>query len=120
MPNNGTSVFAHIIGLIDRNIFARTVRTYNGDTYAKGFTCWQQLVSMEFLQFGKAQSLSEICLGLGTCIGRLSHLGLGWQIEIFFKTIKQHLKIKTFVGTTANTVKRQLWTALITILLLKM
>jgi hypothetical protein len=76
MPNNGTSVFAQIIGLIDKNMFARTVRKYNGDKYAKGFTCWQQLVSMEFLQFGKAQSLSEICLGLGTCIGRLSHLGL--------------------------------------------
>jgi hypothetical protein len=43
-----------------------------------------------------------------------------WQIETFFKTIKQNLKIKTFVGTTANAVKIQLWTALITILLLKM
>jgi len=42
-----------------------------------------------------------------------------WQIEIFFKTIKQHLKIKTFIGTTANALKIQIWTALITILLLK-
>jgi len=42
-----------------------------------------------------------------------------WQIEIFFKTIKQHLKIKTFVGTSPNAVKMQLWTALIAILLLK-
>lgn len=43
-----------------------------------------------------------------------------WQIEIFFKTIKQNLKIKTFVGTSANAVKIQIWTALITILLLKL
>ncbi len=42
-----------------------------------------------------------------------------WEIEIFFKTIKQHLKIKTFVGTSPNAVKIQLWTALIAILLLK-
>lgn len=42
-----------------------------------------------------------------------------WEIEIFFKTIKQQLKIKTFVGTTANSVKIQIWTALITILILK-
>jgi transposase len=42
-----------------------------------------------------------------------------WQIEIFFKTIKQNLKIKTFVGTTANALKIQIWTALIAILLLK-
>jgi IS4 transposase len=42
-----------------------------------------------------------------------------WEMEVFFKTIKQHLKIKTFVGTSPNAVKIQLWTALMTILLLK-
>jgi IS4 transposase len=42
-----------------------------------------------------------------------------WQIELFFKTLKQNLRIKTFVGTSANAVHGQIWTALITILLLK-
>ena len=42
-----------------------------------------------------------------------------WQIEVFFKTIKQNLKIKTFVGTSVNAVMIQIWTALIAILLLK-
>jgi hypothetical protein len=42
-----------------------------------------------------------------------------WQIEIFFKTIKQNLKIKTFVGTSPNAVLIQIWTALIAILVLK-
>lgn len=42
-----------------------------------------------------------------------------WQIELFFKALKQNLRIKTFVGTTANALKIQIWTALITILLLK-
>jgi hypothetical protein len=42
-----------------------------------------------------------------------------WQIEVFFKTIKQNLKIKTFVGTTPNAVITQIWTALIAILILK-
>ena len=42
-----------------------------------------------------------------------------WQIEIFFKAIKQNLKIKTFVGTSANVVQIQIWTALISMLLLK-
>lgn len=42
-----------------------------------------------------------------------------WQIEIFFKTIKQNLKIKTFVGTSPNAVMIQIWTALIAILVLK-
>lgn len=34
-----------------------------------------------------------------------------WQIELFFKALKQNLKIKTFVGTSANAVKIQIWTA---------
>ncbi len=59
-----------------------------------------------------------------------NHLGFGattiaaaykdrWQIEVFFKTIKQNLRIKTFVGTSANALKTQIWTALIAVLLLK-
>lgn len=42
-----------------------------------------------------------------------------WEIELFFKHIKQNLKIKTFVGTSANAVKIQIWTALITSLIIK-
>lgn len=42
-----------------------------------------------------------------------------WNIETFFKALKQHIHIKTFVGTSFNAVKIQIWTALIAILLLK-
>jgi Domain of unknown function (DUF4372)/Transposase DDE domain len=42
-----------------------------------------------------------------------------WQIELFFKALKQNLKIKTFVGTSANALKVQVWTALIAMLILK-
>ena len=42
-----------------------------------------------------------------------------WQIEIFFKALKQNLKIKTFVGTSPNAVKIQIWTALIVMLVLR-
>ncbi|QEK51246.1 IS4 family transposase [Pedobacter aquae] len=42
-----------------------------------------------------------------------------WQIEIFFREIKQNLHIKSFIGTTENAVMIQIWTALITILILK-
>ena len=37
---------------------------------------------------------------------------LRWQIELFFKWIKQHLRIKSFFGTSANAVKIQIWVAL--------
>lgn len=42
-----------------------------------------------------------------------------WQIEIFFKSLKQLLRVKTFVGTSANALKTQIWTALIAMLILK-
>ena len=42
-----------------------------------------------------------------------------WQIEIFFKHLKQNLKVKTFVGTTENALYIQIWTALITMLMIK-
>lgn len=42
-----------------------------------------------------------------------------WNIETFFKQLKQELNVKSFVGTSQNAVQIQLWTALITMLLLK-
>ena len=42
-----------------------------------------------------------------------------WQIELFFKLLKQQLKIKTFVGTTANAVRTQIWSALIAVLVVR-
>jgi len=42
-----------------------------------------------------------------------------WQIEVFFKTLKQNLKVKTFVGTSENALLIQIWTALIALLLLR-
>lgn len=41
-----------------------------------------------------------------------------WQVELFFKAIKQNLKIKTFVGTSRNAMLTQLWVAMISYLLL--
>ncbi len=43
-----------------------------------------------------------------------------WDIELFFKSLKQNLQVKTFVGTSENAVKSQLYIALITYLLLQL
>jgi IS4 transposase len=42
-----------------------------------------------------------------------------WQIEVFFKTIKQNLKVKTFIGVSENAFRIQIWTALIALLVIK-
>ena len=41
-----------------------------------------------------------------------------WMIELFFRSLKQLLRIKSFIGTTRNAVQIQIWTALTTMLLL--
>ena len=40
-----------------------------------------------------------------------------WQIELFFRWIKQHLRIKAFFGTSENAVKTQIWVAMATCVL---
>jgi hypothetical protein len=42
-----------------------------------------------------------------------------WEIELFFKALKQNLKVKSFVGTSENALKIQIWTALVAMLVLK-
>jgi hypothetical protein len=42
-----------------------------------------------------------------------------WEIETFFRALKQNLRVKTFVGTSINAVRIQIWTALIALLLIK-
>ena len=41
-----------------------------------------------------------------------------WQVELFFKWIKQHLRIKAFYGTSENAVKTQIWCAVSTYVLI--
>ena len=65
-----------------------------------------------------------------TVVFLTNHLGFGattlaavykdrWQSELFFKALKQNLRVRTFVGTSANALKVQIWIALIAVLLLK-
>lgn len=42
-----------------------------------------------------------------------------WEIELFFKALKQNLHVKTFVGTSENALRIQIWTALLALLILK-
>jgi len=71
-----TSCFSQLLSLIDRAGFARAVKQHQGERGAKGFSCWDQFVSMLFCQMGAAHSLREICGGLGTAMGKLVHLGM--------------------------------------------
>jgi hypothetical protein len=74
---SSTSLFGQILSLIPRREFRRAVRELGTENHAKGFQSWDQFVAMLFCQLAQAKSLREITSGLRSCVGKLSHLGLG-------------------------------------------
>ena len=70
------SLFNQLLQHFPRTEFASLVKKNDAERCAKGFTCWTQLVSMLFCQLAHADSLREICNGLGCCLGKLVHLGI--------------------------------------------
>jgi hypothetical protein len=82
--------------------------------------CPHQLRRIEYVSEQTAETLVFLTNHLEFAAATIAKIYKDrWQIELFFKALKQNLKIKTFVGTTANALKVQVWTALIAILILK-
>ena len=82
------------------------VRFYPAKAYPEKFrriTCVDPESSARFVFITNQHALPALTI---TKIYRLR-----WQIELFFKWIKQHLRIKTFFGTSENAVKTQIWIA---------
>lgn len=74
--NRFCSMFSQILQLFPRTEFELLVRETKAERHARGFSSWAQFVAMLFCQLGRAHSLREICHGLATCEGKLSHLGI--------------------------------------------
>ena len=91
----GSTIFSQLMDFLPWRRFQTCVDRYSGNYKVKAFTCVDHFRVMAFAQLYKAR----------------------WQIELFFKWIKQHLRIKSFYGTSQNAVKTQLWIAISTYLL---
>ena len=74
---NAASLFSQLLRQFPRTDFAALVKDLGAEKHAKGFTCWDQFVSMLFCHLARADSLREICGGLACCLGKLAHLGVG-------------------------------------------
>ena len=70
------SLFSQILNRVDRAEFEAAVRRTGAEARTKGFSCWDQFVSMSFCQLAQAKSLREIEKGSACCEGRLRHLGI--------------------------------------------
>jgi hypothetical protein len=69
------SIFNQLLQLFPRTAFQQAVVATKAERHARGFGSWDQFVAMLFCQLGRAHSLREICGGLASCEGKLTHLG---------------------------------------------
>ena len=70
------SIFSQLLRFFPPTEFSRLIRKHEAERDAKGFKSWTQFVAMLFCHLAGAESLREICTGLGCCLGKLRHLGL--------------------------------------------
>jgi hypothetical protein len=70
------SIFSQLLRFFPQTEFLSLVRKHEAERGSKGFSSWNQFVSMLFCQLAGADSLREICVGLSCCLGKLRHLGL--------------------------------------------
>jgi hypothetical protein len=69
------SILNQLLQIFPRTEFEKAVRETHAERHARGFRCWDQFVAMMFCHLADANSLREICGGLASSEGRLSHLG---------------------------------------------
>jgi IS4 transposase len=73
---------------------------------------------IEFLDIERARTLTFLTNKFQLPASRIAQLYKSrWQVELFFKWIKQNLRIKAFVGNSVNAVKTQIWIAITTYVL---
>jgi len=73
--NSGRTVFAQLIEHLSHKEFQKCVVRYDGDRYAKKFSCWEQFLAMSFAQLTYRESLRDIEACLGAVGGKLYHMG---------------------------------------------
>ena len=73
--NQGTTVFAQILGFIDYEAFRRCVRRYDGDRGVRQLSCWEHFLAMAFAQLTYRESLRDIVVSLNAHRKKLYHSG---------------------------------------------
>lgn len=71
-----SSLFSQVLSMVNRNDFSKSVLRHQAEKHSKGFSSWDQFVSMLFCQAAGADSLREITGGLASAAGKLTHLGM--------------------------------------------
>src|SRR6266404_1807975 len=78
--NQGRSVFAQLIAFLPDREFRRCVARYDGDTCLRGFSCWDQYLTMAFAQLTYRESLRDIEACLRAMGAKLYHMGFQGKV----------------------------------------
>ena len=78
--NRDKYVFAQLVQFLDQFKFLRIVKRYDGDKYVKGFSCWNQLLTMMFGQLTNRERLRDLIVATEAHSGKLYHLGMGKSV----------------------------------------
>jgi transposase len=79
--NQGRTVFSQLISFLPVRDFRRIVQRYDGDSRLRGFSCWDQFLSMTFAQLTYRESLRDIEACLRAAGNKLYHLGLRGKVS---------------------------------------
>jgi transposase len=78
--NQGRTVFSQLIAFLPDREFRRCVARYGGDARLRGFSCWDQYLSMAFAQLTYRESLRDIEACLGALGAKLYHMGFQGKV----------------------------------------
>src|SRR5207302_11003702 len=73
--NTGRTVFSQLIEYVPSKEFQKCVTRYRGDSHLRGFSCWDQFLTMAFAQLTYRESLRDIEVCLGSMSDKLYHMG---------------------------------------------
>jgi transposase len=79
--NQGRTVFSQLLGFLPDREFRRCVARYSGDARPRGFSCWDQYLSMAFAQLTYRDSLRDIEACLRSLGGKLYHMGFHGRVS---------------------------------------
>ena len=94
--HEGSFVFARLTSYLDRNKFNYLVRKYQGDSYIKVFSCWNQLKVLMFGQLSRRESLRDLIVAVEAHSGKAKFLGFGDSVT------RSNLAKRTRTGTIAS------------------
>ena len=75
--HKGKYVFSQLLDFIDKDVFLRIANRYEGNSYVKNFTCWNQLAVMMFGQLSNRESLRDVVLATQALSDKAYHIGFG-------------------------------------------